>query len=98
MKALDQTRISAPADIRFVVSFPRYGRLKLEFVLEQINYEQIYKGLNSSVSIYRIFRACELVSSSNSLEPLSEVCVLMNLGCRSFSNLVVEVREGKVEE
>ena len=37
VKALDKTRILAPADIRFVVSFPRYGRLKLEFVLEQIN-------------------------------------------------------------
>ena len=37
-----------PAYIRFVVSFPRYDRLKLEFVFEQINQEQIYKGLNSN--------------------------------------------------
>ena len=60
MKALDERRILAPADLKFVVSFPRYGHLKLELVLEQIslcrfwallkghNYEQIYKGLNSS--------------------------------------------------
>ena len=60
VKALDDTRILAPADLKSLVSFPRYGRLKLELVLEQIslcrfwallkghNYEQIYKGLNSS--------------------------------------------------
>ena len=29
VKALDKTRILAPADIRFVVSFPRYGHLKI---------------------------------------------------------------------
>ena len=29
-----------------------------------------------------IYQACELVSSSKSLEPLSEVCVLMNLVTR----------------
>ena len=26
----------APADLKYVVSFPRYGHLKLEFVLEQV--------------------------------------------------------------
>ena len=29
VKALDKTRILAPADIKFVVSFPRYGHLKI---------------------------------------------------------------------
>ena len=52
VKALDERRILAPANLKKIVSFPRYGRLKLEFVLEQISYEQIYKGLNSSVSLY----------------------------------------------
>ena len=37
VKALDDTRILAPADLKFIVSFPRYGRLKLELVFEQIN-------------------------------------------------------------
>ena len=29
---LDERRILAPADLKFVVSFPRYGHLKLKFV------------------------------------------------------------------
>ena len=29
VKALDKTRILAPADIKFDVSFPRYGHLKI---------------------------------------------------------------------
>ena len=29
-------RILAPADLRWLIPFPRYGRLKLELVLEQI--------------------------------------------------------------
>ena len=36
MKALVERRILAPADLRYLVSFPRYGRLKLEFVFDQI--------------------------------------------------------------
>ena len=36
VKALDERRILAPADIRFVVSFPRYGRLKLELLFGRI--------------------------------------------------------------
>ena len=36
MNVWESTRkLLVPADIRFVVSFPRYGRLKLESVLEQ---------------------------------------------------------------
>ena len=60
VKALDHTRILAPADLKNLVSFPRYGCLKLELLCDRIlhskievllkghNYEQIYKGLNSS--------------------------------------------------
>ena len=56
LKALDHTRILAPVDLRQLVSFLRYGRLKLELLWDLIslcrfwallkghNYEQIYKG------------------------------------------------------
>ena len=50
VKALEKRNFLAPADLKFVVSFPRYGRLKLELVFEQINQDRIYKGLNSSAS------------------------------------------------
>ena len=36
VKALDETRILAPADLKTLVSFPRYGRLKLELLFERI--------------------------------------------------------------
>ena len=53
MKALDERRILAPADIRFVVSFPRYGRLKLEVVLEQINSEKKHLVVKAIDGDYR---------------------------------------------
>ena len=64
MKALDERRILAPADLKNLVSFPRYGRLKLEFVLEQINLEQIYKGLNSSEPLGPAFGPSGLLDPS----------------------------------
>ena len=56
VKALDKTRILAPTDLKNLVSFPRYGRLKLELLCEEIshvkfglcNKYRIYKGLNTS--------------------------------------------------
>ena len=58
VKALDERNFLAPADIRFVVSFPRYGWLKLELLFERILHvrfrfkcyllDLIFKGLNSS--------------------------------------------------
>ena len=36
VKALDETRILAPADLKLLFSFPRYGRLKLEFKFNKI--------------------------------------------------------------
>ena len=36
MKAVDERKFLAPADLRFVISFPRYGRLKLELLFERI--------------------------------------------------------------
>ena len=49
-------RILAPADLKNLFSFPRYGRLKLELLCEEIshikfglcNKYRIYKGLNTS--------------------------------------------------
>ena len=38
MEALYVAVILALTDLRYLVSFPRYGRLKLELVLQQIHY------------------------------------------------------------
>ena len=37
VKALDNTRILAPADLKNLVSFPRYGYLKIPKGLNQIS-------------------------------------------------------------
>ena len=41
MKALEKTRILAPADLRYLFSFPRYGRLKLTFLPDQFLHSKI---------------------------------------------------------
>ena len=71
-------RILAPADLRWLIPFPRYGRLKLELVLEQIlgsvEGPQLRTDLQGAKQQWGIFLGCKAVSAN---------CVLPFFGCMS---------------
>ena len=90
MKALDKTRILSPAELRQLFLFPRYHRLKLIFLRDQVLHSDIqalfkcpvidliFKGLNSSAQCKEqctIFRILEY-SQLSSLNLLDSKVVL----------------------